>query len=115
MEKVVAALWAPEGESHADFGARLLSFLPAALVAAGAQKVRLNVRDATVEPGAALIQSWQAPQQAAIAQFWMPSANARFRSGVDAALAEHSARFAAWVVCESTIIPNTDHPCSRNV
>ncbi|WP_298287407.1 EthD domain-containing protein [Novosphingobium sp.] len=115
MEKVIAALWAPEGESHADYGVRLLATLPAALVEASAQQVRLNVRDAAVAPGAALVQTWQAPQQAAIAQFWMPSANARFRGGVDAALAEHSARFAAWVVCESTIIPNTEHPCSPSV
>lgn len=115
MEKVIAALWAPEGESHADYGARLLDTLPGALAKAGAQTVRLNVRDAAVAPGAALVQQWQAPQQAAIAQFWMPSANARFRGGVDAVLAENSARFAAWVVCESTIIPNDEHACSPSV
>lgn len=115
MEKVIAALWAPEGESHAEYGARLLATLPAALVEAGAQAVRLNVRDAAAAPGSALVQQWQAPQQAAIAQFWMPSANARFREGVDAVLETHSSRFAAWLVCESTIIANTEHPCSRNV
>lgn len=115
MEKVVAALWAPEGESHAEYGARLVATLAAALAEAGAHSVRLNVRDAAVAPGAGLIQSWQAPQQAAVVQFWMPSANARFREGVDAVLEAHSSRFAAWLVCESTIIANIDHPCSRNV
>ncbi|MCX7283404.1 MAG: EthD domain-containing protein [Novosphingobium sp.] len=108
MEKVIAALWAPNEESHADYGTRLLATLPAALAEAGAQAVRLNLRDAAVAPGAGLVQTWQAPQQAAIAQFWMPSANARFRGAVDAALAEHSARFAAWLVCESTIIANAE-------
>jgi hypothetical protein len=42
----------------------------------------------------------------------MPSANARFRGAVDAALAVVSHRFALWLVAESTIIPNTDHPPS---
>lgn len=115
MEKIVAALWAPPGETREAYGARLLETLPQALVSAGASRVRLNIRDATVAPGEALVQQWQAPQQAAVAQFWMPSANARFRGEVDAALSEHSAWFAAWLVCESEIIPNTAHPCSRNV
>lgn len=112
MEKVIAALWAPEGESREAFGARIAATLPQALRAAGACHVRLNLRDHAVRAGENLVQAWQAPQQAAVAQIWMPSANARFRTGVDAALAEHSARFAAWLVCESTIIPNTAHPIS---
>lgn len=105
MEKLICALWAPEGETRADFGARLIDSLPAALKAAGASGIRLNIRDATVEPAAGLVQTWQAPQQDALVQFWMPSSNQRFREEVDAALASHSARFAAWLVCESTIIP----------
>lgn len=115
MEKVIAALWAPPQQSREEFGAALLGTLPQALVAAGASRVRLNLRDATVAPGEALVQQWQSPQQAAVVQFWMPSANARFRTEVDAALAAHSAWFAAWLVCESEIIPNTAHPCSANV
>lgn len=115
MEKVIAALWAPPGESREEYGARLLETLPQALVSAGASRVRLNIRDATVAPGEALVQQWQAPQQAAIAQFWIPSANARFRGEVDAALTAHSAWFAAWLVCESEIIPNTAHPYSANI
>lgn len=115
MEKVIAALWAPPHQSPEEFGAALLGTLPRALVAAGASRVRLNLRDATVAPGEALVQQWQAPQQAAVVQFWMPSANARFRTAVDAALAAHSAWFAAWLVCESEIIPNAAHPCSTNV
>ncbi len=114
MEKVIAALWAPEGEDHAAYGGRLLASLPADLASAGAQNVRINIRDETVLPGQALVQSWQVPQQAAIAQFWMPSANARFRGEIDAALAAHSARFAAWLVCESTIIANTAHVSLAN-
>ena len=110
MEKLICALWAPEGESRTAYGARLVDQLPGALQAAGARAIRLNIRDARVEPAAPLTQSWQSPQQDAVAQFWLPSANARFREAIDAALAAHSARFALWLVAESTIIPNRAHP-----
>lgn len=109
MEKVIGALWAPDGEARADYGRRILSTLPKALAAAGASGIRVNIRDETVAPAASLIQQWQNPQQDVVVQFWMPSANARFRQAVDAVLAGHSARFALWLVCESTIIANTDH------
>ena len=112
MEKVIVALWAPEGESREAYGARLLRSLPDALRQAGAGAIRLNVRDAAVAPAAGLLQQWQSPQQDLVAQFWLLSANLIFRGAVDAVLAEHSARFAAWLVCESTIIPNLDHPAT---
>ncbi len=111
MEKVIAALWA-DGTREA-FNARLLASLPRALAEAGASQVRINLRDDAVEPAASLIQRWQDPQQDAVVQFWLPSANARFRAAIDAALAAHSARFALWLVAESTIIPNTAHPVPR--
>lgn len=110
MEKVIAALWGPDNESREAFGARLLSSLPAALAEAGAHDIRLNIRDEAIAAGEGLVYAWQEPQQAAVVQFWMPSANALFRKDVDAALASHSARFAAWLVAESTIIPNSAHP-----
>ncbi|WP_428334507.1 EthD domain-containing protein [Novosphingobium sp.] len=109
MEKVIAALWAPADEPAADYAERLLRGLPGALRDAGVSRVRINVRDADVAAGAALVQSWQVPQQDAIVQFWLPSANARFRGDIDAALAAHSAHFALYLVAESTIIANTDH------
>lgn len=110
MEKLICALWAPEGESRGDYGVRLLESLPGALKAAGASRIRLNVRDATVEPAAPLNQKWQSRQQDAVVQFWLPSANAIFRGAVDDVLAAHSDRFDAWLVAESTIIPNSAHP-----
>ena len=110
MEKVIGALWAAPGEDREAYGARILATLPQALHAAGARKLRLNLRDAAITPGDGLVQRWQDPQQAAVVQFWLPSANARFRAGIDAVLAGHSARFALWLVCESTIIANTAHP-----
>lgn len=102
MEKVVCALWGVDN-------GQLLAGLPDALRAAGATGVRINVRDEAVATGAALVQRWQEPQQDAVVQYWLPSANARFRGPADAALASHSAYFHAWLVAESAIIPNSAH------
>jgi hypothetical protein len=103
MEKIVAALWGVDN-------AQLFAGLPAALKAAGASDIRINIRDKAVAAGAGLIQKWQEPQQDAVVQYWLPSANAIFRSGADAAIAAHCSRFAAWLVAESTIISNEAHP-----
>ncbi|MFZ4687763.1 MAG: EthD domain-containing protein [Polymorphobacter sp.] len=110
MEKIVAVLWKPDAQPADAFNAALLAQLGPELQAAGARHVRLNLQDATVAPGAGLRQVNTQPQMDAIAQFWLPSANARFRDDIDAALARHSARVAAWIAVESTIIANTAHP-----
>lgn len=113
MEKVIAALWAPDGESRATFNQRLREELVPELQAAGALHIRLNLRDDAVEPAQSLTQIWQAPQQDAVVQFWVPSSHAMFFGAVDAVLNQYSARHAAWLVIESTIIPNKDHPPVR--
>ena len=109
MEKVICALWRDPAVPRDLFAARLRTDLPPALCAAGAGNVRINIADAAVAPAASLVQRWQDPQQDAVVQFWLPSANAVFRADVDAALAAHCARFALWLVAESTIIANTAH------
>ncbi|MGC1470730.1 MAG: EthD domain-containing protein [Sphingorhabdus sp.] len=106
MEKIVVALWGVDN-------ARLIAELPAALRAAGASGIRINIRDEAVTPGAALIQKWQDPQQEAVVQYWLPSANAIFRGEADRAIAAHCSRFAAWLVAESTIIANSAHPPTK--
>lgn len=103
MEKIVTALWGVDN-------ARLLTELPVSLRAAGASGIRINIRDAVVEAGAGLVQKWQDPQQEAVVQYWLPSANAIFRGVADAAMAAVSERFHAWLVAESTIIANSEHP-----
>jgi hypothetical protein len=108
MEKIVCALWRKDGEDAEAFAARLLDELPEALAEAGASRVRLNLRDAAVAPAAGLIQQWQEPQQDAVVQFWLPSANARFRGAIDEILTEQTGRYAAWLVSESTVIANDD-------
>lgn len=110
MEKVIAALWKPETRDAAGFNTALLRQLGPELIAAGARHVRLNLQDEMVAPGVKLGQVNTRPQMHAIAQFWLPSANARFRADVDAALERHTERVAAWLAVESTIIPNAAHP-----
>ncbi len=108
MEKIVAALWCSQGQDCADFATALPKRLAPALRAAGGTRLRLNLRDAAVEPAAGLIQRWQEPD--AVAQFWLPAANPRFFAGAAAALTAVSARHAAWLVSEATIIANAAHP-----
>lgn len=103
MEKVVCALW------NAD-NAGLLANLPAALARAGASRIRVNIRDETVAAGDGLRQVWQEPQQDAVVQYWVPSANPIFNAAMLEIVARHCGRLAAWLVSESTIIANSQHP-----
>ena len=109
MEKVICALWRDPDLPREVFAACLRTDLPQALREAGASGIRINIADAAVEPAGSLVQRWQDPQQEAVVQYWLPSANARFRAGADRAIAAHAARFAAWLVAESTVIANTAH------
>jgi EthD domain len=102
MEKVICALWGPSPA--------LLQDLPTALAEAGAKQVRINVQHETVSCGAPLRQTWQMPQQDAVVQYWVPSANPIFHEPVLEIVARHCRRVAAWLVSESTIIPNVKHP-----
>ena len=110
MEKVICALWRDPAQEPDAFNGHLLASLPGKLRGAGASRIRINLRDGAVAPAAGLVQRWQAPQQDAVLQFWVPSANAIWRSAIDKAIAGHCLRHAAWLVAESTIIPNTLHP-----
>lgn len=110
MEKVICALWRDPSEGRDAFADRLRTTLPAALREAGASRIRINIADAAVDPASSLVQRWQDPQQQAVVQYWVPSANALFRSDADKAIASHCAHFAAWLGAESTVIPNIAHP-----
>lgn len=110
MEKLVCLVWRKPSEERAAFNARLLAELPGTLAAAGATGLRINLEDEISARGAHLRQSRGEAQHDAMVQFWLPSANALFRAGVDGALAAQGARWCGWVVAESTIIANTAHP-----
>ncbi len=103
MEKIVCALWG------VDTG-QTLANLPTALGAIGATHIRVNVQDEAVAAGSGLRQMWQAPQQDAVVQFWLPSANPIFNETALDVVAAHCDRYAAWLVAESTIIANAAHP-----
>lgn len=109
MEKVICALWKAHDESRALFNDHLRATLPGQLRAAGATGVRLNLEDDLTDSGSALRQSRAAPQHQATLQYWLPSANALFRRDIDAIVDRSCAHWAAWLVAESTIIPNRDH------
>ncbi len=110
MEKVICALWKPDGVTRAAFNARLQDSLPAQLQAAGARQIRLNLEDDLTDRAADLRQARGAPQHQATLQYWLPSANGLFRHAIDAVLDTHVDRWAGWLVAESTILPNVDHP-----
>lgn len=103
MEKIICALW---GGDHA----RLLRELPGALSAGGATKIRINLQDETVEPGAALRQINTRPQMEAVVQFWVPTTYMPYLEAVHATLGKFGTHYAAWLVAESTIIANTSKP-----
>lgn len=113
MEKVICAIWKAEGESRKAFNARIRAELPGALAKAGASQIRINIEDEVTDKGAALRQSRGSPQHHATVQYWMPSANSIFRGQADDALMAASDRFAAWLVLESTILPNKVHPAAK--
>lgn len=110
MEKVICLLWNGDAAERAAFSARVLERLPVALEAAGARQIRINLEDAISARGEHLRQTRGARQHDAVVQFWLPSANALFRSAIDAVLNNASLRWCGWVVAESTIIANTAHP-----
>ena len=110
MEKIICTLWKSDAESREAFNARLLETLPSQLAALDAQQVRINVEDGVSDKAAALRQDRGARPHHAVLHYWLPSANARFRSPIDALLSSVVAHWAGWLVLESTIIPNQDHP-----
>ncbi len=110
MEKIICLLWRRDDEDPASFNARLLRDLPPVLNSAGGRCIRVNLEDEVSARGAHLRQTRGAPQHDAVVQFWLPSAHVSFRAVIDAALTGLSARWAGWVVAESTIISNVAHP-----
>lgn len=115
MEKIICALWKAEGESREAFNTRLRAELPSQLAALGARHIRLNLEEAHNAPAAALRQSRGDVQHDALLQYWLPSAHHMFRAKIDALLDGAAAHWAGWIVLESTIIPNQDHPPASSV
>ena len=109
MEKIIYALWRHPSERLADFSARLRHDI-APQLAQAAKAVRLNLQDEQVAGGASPRMTSTQPQMDAVGQVWLDSAHATVRAPVDVLIGQTAMRFAAWLVCESTAIPNVLHP-----
>lgn len=110
MEKVIYLLWRPATIDAESWSAQLRGSLPAALREAGALSARLNLDDDAVASAQNLRQKLLPEQPGALVQVWLDSANAPLRAPVDAVVAAHGARHAAYLVTESLPMRNTRHP-----
>jgi len=114
MEKVIYALWRKPGEDRATLSARLKDEVaPALLALPNLRALRLNLQDEDVARAEPLRQPGPGEQMDAVAQVWLDVSHDAFRRPVDEALAAVSTRIEAWLVTESTIIPNTRHPSNE--
>jgi len=110
MEKVIYLLWRTDDVDAASWGAALRQRLPGPLKALGVHSARLNLVDADVAPATALRQQRMEAQPAGFLQVWIDSANDPLRAPLDAAIALHCKRHAAYLVTESIPLHNTRHP-----
>lgn len=113
MEKIIYAVWRKDGESRETLNARLREdVVPALLALPNVRSLRVNLQDGDVTRAEALRQHGTDPQMDAAVQLWVDVAHDEFRKPIDDVLSGAAARIAAWVVLESTIIPNASHPSS---
>lgn len=110
MEKLIYALWRDAAEPAEAWSARLRTKLADAAGKAGARSLKVNVADAAVEPAAALRQGDAGKVPHGFLNVWVDSAIASFRQPLDAAVAAHSARHAAYLVSESQPLRNRRQP-----
>jgi hypothetical protein len=110
VEKLIYVLWRDPAEAPDAYAQRLRSSLSAGLRGAGVRGLRLNLVDSAVAPAAGLRQMHTQPQPDAFASAWVDSAIAGLRRPVDAVIAAHSQRSAAYLVSESQPLVNRLHP-----
>jgi len=108
MEKVIYALWKDEADSTESFNEKLLSDISAKLKI-HAHSVRINIQDAVVANGTSPKVFATTPHIQAVIQVWIDSANDAFRRPIDNIIDAACLRFEAWLVSDSTPIPNTKY------
>ncbi|HTV94910.1 MAG TPA: EthD domain-containing protein [Steroidobacteraceae bacterium] len=109
MEKLLYVYWRNE-ESAEALRRRFIAQVKGQLLAAGAERLQININDFTDASGAIenfKLQSLR-PKPDGIVSFWLSSAYRR--APLERLLAPHFARLAGYVVAESTILPNLEHP-----
>lgn len=109
MEKIIYALWYDSGADRAGHNSRLRGEI-AAQLAEHALAIRVNVQDDVVTGGNSPRLISTRPQMDAVVQLWAHCAHDPQRQAIDAIIASAAPRYAAWLVSESTILPNVDHP-----
>jgi hypothetical protein len=109
MEKLVYAFW--RGEAAPDrLRERLIRELKPQIVALGAQRLQISIADFTDMSGTLINFTLEStkPRPDGIVCFWLTSAWRR--EPVEALLRHAFPRIAGYVVAESTILPNVNHP-----
>lgn len=113
MEKLIYLLRQTEAQQKTDTTAQdwhnsLRQTLAPAMLAAGAQRLRLNLADADVAPAQAMRLSSLAPAADAMVSFWLDSASQR--KPLESLLSSYATSIAGYAVCESEPLRNTLHP-----
>jgi len=108
MEKIIYALWRDGAEDANVFNARLLGDVAKALSPHGIA-LRINVADETVAGGNVPRIANIRPQMDAVVQIWVHCSHDPYRAPIDEIIAGAAPHYAAWLVCESTPLPNTRH------
>ncbi len=112
MEKLIYALWRPEGMPREAFNQRLLHEVAEALRPL-VRGLRINVQDAVVAGGTSPRFAVTQPQMEAVVQLWVTSAYPPARAPLERTLAALASRVEGWLVSESTPLPNLASPPPR--
>lgn len=109
MEKLIYAFWRGDHEPAA-LRKRFIAEAAPRIKALGAERLQLNLADFGDMTGtiANFTIASMSPQPDGIVSFWLTSAWRR--EPVERVLRENFARVVGWVVAESTILPNVEHP-----
>ena len=111
MEKIIYLVWRDPHIDLEAFGNTLRGALATQLRALPCvRSLQVNIADAAVAAGAGLKQTNSHPPLETVVQVWVDSAIAHLRAPVDAAIAAHTARHAAYLVTESQPLRNLKHP-----
>jgi hypothetical protein len=106
VEKLASVLWKPRDSSDEAFARALLASAPE-LTKRGAGRLRVNVVDDAVAPGAGVRVGRMDPPKAAVVLYWLDEADAR--GPIEQALADVASRVESFLVVESEPMPNREH------
>lgn len=109
MEKIIYALWRDNAQDSGAFNRQLLGDVAKALEP-HVLSLRINIVDDAVIGGNVPRIANIHPQMDAVIQIWVHCSHDPFRAPIDQIVAGASARHAAWLVCESAPLPNTEYP-----